>query len=63
MIEFLLPFVAAVFLLGGWVKGLIGLGLPTISMGLLALAMPPAQAAALLVVSPPLSAAAAAAPR
>lgn len=50
MIEYLLPFVAAVFLLGGWVKGPIGLGLPTISMGMLASAMPPAQAAALLVV-------------
>lgn len=46
----LLLFVSAVFLLGGGVKGVIGLGLPTISMGMLALAMPPAQAAALLVL-------------
>jgi uncharacterized membrane protein YfcA len=38
------------FLLAGVVKGVIGLGLPTISMGLLAVAMPPAQAAALLVI-------------
>lgn len=45
-----LSFVAAVFLLAGMVKGVVGLGLPTISMALLALAMPPAQAAALLVV-------------
>lgn len=40
----------AVFTLAGFVKGVIGLGLPTISIGLLSLAMPPAQAAALLVV-------------
>ena len=39
----------AVFLLGGFVKGVIGLGLPTVVMGLLSVAMPPAQAAALLV--------------
>ncbi|TDF82010.1 sulfite exporter TauE/SafE family protein [Pseudomonas sp. H9] len=38
------------FLLAGMVKGVIGLGLPTIAMGLLGLAMPPAQAAALLIV-------------
>ncbi|HYF59808.1 MAG TPA: sulfite exporter TauE/SafE family protein [Burkholderiaceae bacterium] len=43
-------FVAAVFVLAGLVKGVIGLGLPTVAMGLLGLAMPPAQAAALLVV-------------
>src|SRR3546814_5359652 len=46
----LLPAVAAVFLLAGVVKGVVGLGLPTISMALLALFMPPAPAAALLVV-------------
>jgi uncharacterized membrane protein YfcA len=38
------------FLVAGAVKGVIGLGLPTIAMGLLGLAMPPAQAAALLIV-------------
>jgi uncharacterized protein len=43
-------FIGAVFLLAGFVKGVIGLGLPTIAIGLLGLAMPPAQAAALLVV-------------
>ena len=43
--------IAAVFTLAGFVKGVIGLGLPTISMGLLALVMPPMQAAALLVVT------------
>src|SRR5687768_4411765 len=42
--------IGAVFLLAGFVKGVVGLGLPTITMGLLSLAMPPAQAAALLVV-------------
>jgi len=48
-----LPFttlwVAAVFVLGGFVKGVVGLGLPTVTMGLLSLTMLPAQAAALLV--------------
>ncbi len=43
-------FILAVFVLGGFVKGVIGLGLPTISMGLLALVMPPVEAAAVLVL-------------
>jgi uncharacterized protein len=38
------------FLLAGFVKGVIGLGLPTVSMGLLTLVMPPAKAASLLIV-------------
>ena len=38
------------FVLAGAVKGAIGLGLPTVAMGMLGLAMPPAQAAALLIV-------------
>jgi uncharacterized membrane protein YfcA len=38
------------FLLAGLVKGVIGMGLPTVAMGLLALALPPAEAAAILVV-------------
>jgi uncharacterized membrane protein YfcA len=41
---------AAVFVFAGFVKGVIGLGLPTISIGMLALVMPPVQAAALLVL-------------
>lgn len=41
---------AAIFVLGGFVKGVIGLGLPTVVMGLLSMGLPPAQAAALLVV-------------
>lgn len=42
--------IAAVFVLAGFVKGVIGLGLPTISMGLLVLVMTPLQAAAILVL-------------
>ncbi len=42
--------VLVTFLLAGAVKGVIGLGLPTIAMGLLGLGLPPAQAAALLIV-------------
>lgn len=42
--------IAAVFVLAGFVKGVIGLGLPTVSMGLLALFMPTVEAAALLIV-------------
>ncbi|OZI35073.1 hypothetical protein CAL29_13525 [Bordetella genomosp. 10] len=38
------------FLVAGTVKGVIGLGLPTVSIGLLSVAMLPAQAAALLIV-------------
>jgi uncharacterized membrane protein YfcA len=41
---------AATFLLAGLVKGVIGMGLPTVAMGLLAIVLPPADAAALLVV-------------
>ncbi len=36
--------------MAGFVKGTIGLGLPTVSIGLLGLLMPPAQAAAILVM-------------
>jgi len=42
--------VMGTFLLAGTVKGVIGLGLPTVAMGLLGLAMFPAQAAALLII-------------
>lgn len=42
--------VLSVFILAGLVKGVIGLGLPTVAMGLLGLAMAPVQAAALLIV-------------
>ena len=46
----LLLIISAVYLLAGFVKGFVGFGMPTISMGLLALVMSPVQAAALLVV-------------
>jgi uncharacterized protein len=50
-IEPLPVIVAAIaFLIAGLVKGMIGLGLPTVSMGLLSLVMPPAKAASLLIV-------------
>ncbi|WNW13262.1 sulfite exporter TauE/SafE family protein [Pseudomonas sp. DTU_2021_1001937_2_SI_NGA_ILE_001] len=42
--------VIVTFLLAGTVKGVIGLGLPTVAMGMLGLAMAPAQAAALLII-------------
>ena len=48
-----LPILAATagaYLLAGLVKGTIGLGLPTVAIGLLGLMMTPAQAAAILVL-------------
>lgn len=50
MAHLLLIFIAAAFLLAGFVKGVIGLGLPTVSMGLLAVAMAPAHALAIVIV-------------
>lgn len=41
---------AGAYLLAGFVKGVIGLGLPTVAIGMLGLLMTPAQAAAILVV-------------
>ncbi|OWT80510.1 MULTISPECIES: sulfite exporter TauE/SafE family protein [unclassified Achromobacter] len=46
----LILLVVASFLIAGMVKGGIGLGLPTVSIGLLSVAMAPAQAAALLII-------------
>ncbi len=46
----ILAFVLAVFALAGFTKGVIGLGLPTISMGLLAVVLSPVDAAALLIL-------------
>ena len=43
-------FIAAVFLLAGGVKGVLGLGLPTVGMGLLSIVMTPAQAAGIVVI-------------
>jgi hypothetical protein len=42
--------IAAVFLLAGFVKGTIGMGLPTVAIGLLATRMPPAHALAIVIV-------------
>jgi uncharacterized membrane protein YfcA len=50
MHDHLLLFIAAAFLLAGFVKGVIGLGLPTVSMGLLAVTMAPGQAIAIVIV-------------
>ncbi|WGS00410.1 sulfite exporter TauE/SafE family protein [Bradyrhizobium sp. ISRA443] len=50
MIDHLLIFIAFAFLLAGFVKGTLGLGLPTVSMGLLAVTMPPGQAIAIVIV-------------
>jgi len=45
----ILAVTAGAFLLAGFVKGVIGLGLPTVSIGLLGLMMTPAQAAAIML--------------
>lgn len=42
--------VLAAFVLAGTVKGVIGMGLPTVAMGLLGVVMLPTQAAALLLI-------------
>lgn len=47
--HYILP-AALVFVLAGLVKGTLGLGLPTVAVGILGLFMAPAQAAALLIV-------------
>lgn len=46
----ILAAVAGAYVLAGFVKGVIGMGLPTVAIGLLGLMMTPAQAAAILVV-------------
>lgn len=43
-------FAALAFLVAGVVKGVVGMGLPTIAIGLLGIVMAPVEAAALLVV-------------
>ena len=50
MLNGLTIYIALVFVLAGVVKGATGLGLPTVSMGLLAIVMTPLQAAALVVL-------------
>ena len=50
MFEPLLLLIAAAFLLAGFVKGAIGMGLPTVAMGLLAVTMQPSRALAIVIV-------------
>src|SRR3981081_278045 len=50
MFEPLLILIAAAFLLAGFVKGVTGLGLPTVAMGLLAVTMQPSRALAIVIV-------------
>ena len=50
MFDPLLVVIAAVFVLAGFVKGALGLGLPTVAIGLLAVSMPPARALAIVIV-------------
>lgn len=42
--------VSAIFLLAGLIKGVVGLGLPTVAVGLLSIVMTPMEAASLLIV-------------
>ena len=46
---FLIGLVVFAYLLAGFVKGVIGMGLPTVAIGVLAAVTTPAQAAAILV--------------
>jgi len=48
--QFLLLVVTFTFLLAGLVKGVVGVGLPTVSMGFLSLTMPPVEAAVIMVI-------------
>ena len=46
----LLAYVAFTFLVAGFVKGVIGMGLPTVAVGMLGVVMAPTEAAAVMVV-------------
>jgi uncharacterized protein len=50
MFDSTLTMIAAALLVAGFVKGALGLGLPTVAMGLLAVSMPPAHAIAIVIV-------------
>jgi uncharacterized membrane protein YfcA len=50
MFEPLLLFIAAALLLAGFIKGVVGLGLPTVAIGLLAVTMQPSRAIAIVIV-------------
>lgn len=45
-----LAVVSAIFLLAGFVKGVVGMGLPTVSLGLLAVVVGPKEAIAIMLV-------------
>ncbi len=42
--------ILVVFIAAGFVKGVVGMGLPAVAMGLLCIVMPPAQAASVLIL-------------
>jgi uncharacterized membrane protein YfcA len=50
MTSSMLAIIAAVFVTAGFVKGVLGLGLPTVAIGLLATRMPPSHAVAIVIV-------------
>ena len=50
MSDFAIPHVAATFLVAGIVKGVTGMGLPTLAMDLLGALLSPLTAASLLIV-------------
>ena len=50
MPDSVLILIAAALLLAGFIKGVLGLGLPTVAMGLLAVTMPPGRAIAIVIV-------------
>src|SRR4030088_2950628 len=50
MSDSMLLLIAASLLLAVCIKGVLGLGLPTVAMGLLAVTMPPGQALAIVIV-------------
>jgi uncharacterized protein len=43
-------FIGVAFVVAGFIKGAVGIGLPTVIVGLLSIVMPPAQAAQLMVM-------------
>lgn len=46
----LVAYIALAFLFAGWIKGAVGVGLPTVVMGLMSIVLPPAQAAPLMII-------------
>lgn len=49
-ISFIIAYAGFAFVLAGFVKGVLGQGLPTVAVGLLSLTMSPGEAAALIVI-------------